>query len=212
MAKSKPKKKPASKSAAKALKIDPKVRKELTLGVESLPAEEQALTIGTKVMNQEAGRRAVEKFQEYKTKAEYFDAWARRQRIQLEIGFKHRPVAAPHVGKAVVVRTRISPKTKDRISKPDIFGVFASREASGVLKDDKLYEIAVACANGAGRSKASNPTSNKLTTPLRLLRKLALIEPAGDRVRLAQGCEIVFDPIKWPPPVSRTEYVEPKPT
>lgn len=211
MAKSKPKKKPASRVTVKPVTIDPKARKALTLGVESLPEDEQAVAIGTKVMNPEAARIAIEKFQEYKTKSEHFDAWAHRQRIQLDIGFKHKPVAAPYVGKAVVVRTRVDPSNSERISKPDIFGVFASREASGVLKDNKLYTIAVACAQVAGRSTSSNPTSNKLTNPLKLLKKLALVESSGERVRLAPGCDIVFDQIKWPPPVLRAEYVEPRP-
>ncbi|MCE9629450.1 MAG: hypothetical protein K8S94_01845 [Planctomycetia bacterium] len=212
MAKSKPKKKPASKATVKAVKIDPKTWKKLALAVESLPEAEQAIAIGTTVMNREAGRRALAEFQEYKSGAEYWWAWAIRIRGELESDTQHKPVAAKYVGKALVVRTRVAPTTRDRICKPDIFGVFASPEASGVLKDDALYEVAVACANGKGRSTSSNPTSKKLTNPLKLLKKRGLVQLIDERVRLMDGCERVFDPIKWPPPVPRDTYVEPKPT
>lgn len=212
MAKSKPKKKFASLVTATPLKIDPKVLKELKLDFESLPEDELAVAIGMLVINPKAALAALEKRRRDKTKAEQHDAWARRLRSELETDKQHKPVTATYVGKALVVRTRIAPKTKDRISKPDIFGVFASYEASGVLRNLELYRVAVACAKGAGRSTSSNPTSNKLTNPLKLLRKRAVVESSGDRVRLAEGCDIVFDPIKWPPPVSRAEYVEPKPT
>lgn len=212
MAKSKSKKKPASRGAAKPLKIDPKALKHLVPDIEALPEDEQAVAIGTMAMDPKRALTTLEKYQEQKTKAAQFDAWARRLRIQLQIDTKHKPVAAPYVGKALVVRTRVDPKTKDRVSKPDIFGVFASHEASGVLKSNALYAVAVACAKGPGRSTSSNPTSNKLTNPLKLLKKRAVVESSGDRVRLSEGCEIVFDAIKWPAPTPRAEYVEPKPT
>jgi hypothetical protein len=212
MAKSKAGKKPAAESTTKPLTIDPKALKELKADHESLSDEDRALLMGMMVINPKGALEALQKRQEEKTKAQQFEAWVGRQSARLSRWKQHKPVAALYVGKAMAVRARFDPTLKDGMSRPVIFGVFASREASGVLQVEKDFNAAVGCANKTTDKELSDRASRALDKPLGLLYSHALIErtPPSGKVRFAAGCELVFDDarIKWPPPKRRSSYVE----
>lgn len=202
---------PATRKGA----LDPARVAAMEQQVDLLPDVDKAIVIGLMATNPEAAELALERFVAYNETNDVLRAWIDRQVVQLISGKKHKPVQAVHVGKAMLVRALVDVVNKDAISKPDIFGVFASQAASGVLDNAADYDIAVACASGKGRSKSANRASAALTNPLKLLMSKALVERAdiGTGVRIAKGCEKIFgDPrIKWPPPRIGATYVEPKP-
>jgi len=204
---------PAPK-APPAPKPTPQQLPEWEQELESLPDEKRAMLAGLMTTNPGAVPLMVELRREAKRGA-VFSAWLTRQRVSLLKDKKHKPVQAAYVGKAMVVRARVDSRNKHAISRPDIFGVFASEEASGVLEDPTDYQVAIKCAKQMGRGSVGNRASRALNNPITLLEMRGVLErsSATGFVRLAEGCQDIFeDPgISWPKPVPRSEYVTPKP-
>lgn len=183
---------------------------------DALPEEEKAVILGLLAFHPESAASPIEEIRKLKAKADDWDAYVKRQRSTLLRDTQHSPVKAIYAGKAMLVRVRVDPRNRDNISKPTIFGVFASKAASGVLESDGDYEVAVICARGSGRSTRANKASQALTNPIKLLEKRCLVKksPTGRGVCFGPGCEEVFDDdllLVWPKPKKRAEYVEPRP-
>jgi hypothetical protein len=201
MARSRDKTKSASAASPKRLEMPARAVKEIGLDLAALPYDEQCVVVGAMVMNPLSARTFLENQHQLKDGNAAFVAWADRMCNQLKYDKQHKPVAAKHVGKAVVERTRQDPSTKDEIKRPDIFGVFAMPAASGVLPTRRLYDVAVACLKRIGRSTVANDASRKLITPINhLVRRGLLAVSAKKHVQLPPGCEMVFDKVDWPPP------------
>ncbi len=222
MAKKKRGKKPASPGVPPAVSHEPAtppVDSALLAAwdkkLESVDPELSAALKGLLVANPAAAIKVLEELEPCTAKAKQHEDWVNRIARVLNESEKYSPHTAAFVGKAMAVRSRVDPRNRHRISRPDIYGVFASKEASGVLPDDgDLYSIAVACAKRKGRSLHSNPISNKLTKPLAFLNDRAIVDRDADSglVWLCDGCEEIFTDrrIPWPTPIKRNEYVEPK--
>jgi hypothetical protein len=189
----------------------------------SLPCETQSILMGILVNNPGVLTELLKTPPEGDDSLANFQAWIERMAKALHSAKEYEPVSPKYTGKAMAVRAKVDSQNKDNISKPDIFGVFASKEASGVLADDddpsvteSDYKCAVSCAKGTGRSRRSARASDGLTKPLKALEDRGIVERSGAQNRgfkFCPGCEQIFEDsrILWPPPKKRSEYVEPAP-